>query len=773
MTQRARIDRPSGGMPSPTRRIPITVVASDWFESVSDASRQAFIPSSIAAGETVTLEDAVKVRIRPNRVPPLPGTRFLEQDSLSIQAEMPWLKRALPHFNYSRPIVIQYPAELREYSYLPSLAQGSTSRFTFEVSEYNISFISIGNHNHAQLFNKSAVALGSSTDPSREIQVVCSFPLEYGALQSNVEDWGDESIQDISTLDPMSAVSISQVLRILHQAQSHQHVNINLALYISEPSDVDVATDGGMTLIQQEDLRIQISSQHVYNARSAFLLVTNSDTTRLRVQAIKSLITNNLQMQMDEWNISLHGGFNYQAEEGEMSVLADYQGKSIIFLGNTFNFVNGKERRIPDFCDARTLAELGVRRTSYLIFGGLGGLTLDSLIKNFIFPVPCATTDLGDHALATGTFESKGAMIDSIKQTKLIGSSTAQIYTIPVKGRWYRFGKASTSYEARKLAGWLQQRLPQERFLVTTIDVPEEHGESATKQQAGEVERTHQEGPASQARSNLGKLAILHGSSHEASINATDEQSRDQIPVDGSAQALEQGPNSASASLGPFEAFMLVQILPVSMRIDILWTQHAAGTILPGTECSAKALENVSLSVIADINNEIWRHLHKAKWPNSMEFPQNLLDSRSFLRLHLPTLSTLLQHQRALSQEKPPEYVIEVLEYAEVSCFSQKKRQLACATVMPFLQRRRLLRKFLNSVINDFLHRNTYTKDEVAAFHSRARSRHSYRDSSRRDTSKTILTRLSELTKVSEHVFTHSHTTTANGVPRSTYCTAL
>lgn len=121
-------------MPSPNCRIPITLSPSAWFERVSGTGAEAFIPPSIEAGEVVTLADSIRVLIRANDIPPPPGTQFFEQDVLSVSAQMPWLNRTLPNFDYSCFINIQYPVALRGVDILASLAQGSTTRFTFEVS---------------------------------------------------------------------------------------------------------------------------------------------------------------------------------------------------------------------------------------------------------------------------------------------------------------------------------------------------------------------------------------------------------------------------------------------------------------------------------------------------------------------------------------------------------------------------------------------------------------------------------------------------------------
>ena len=128
-------------MPSPTCRIPIILNSSTWFEPVDGAQAQAFIPSSIGPGEVVTLEDSLKVFIRQNESPPAPGSQFLEQDVLSVSAYMPWLNRALPNFEHSCFVDIQYPVGIRSFDYLRSLAQGSDSCFTFEVRPVNVTLV--------------------------------------------------------------------------------------------------------------------------------------------------------------------------------------------------------------------------------------------------------------------------------------------------------------------------------------------------------------------------------------------------------------------------------------------------------------------------------------------------------------------------------------------------------------------------------------------------------------------------------------------------------
>ena len=120
-------------MPSPKRGVPISAVASKWFGPIAGDERQAFIPSSIMPNTAATLEGSIKVLICSPDEPPSPGEQFLTRERLTIQAKIPWLNRYIPHFGYSREIDIQYPVELRSFRFLPSMAQGSMTRFTFVV----------------------------------------------------------------------------------------------------------------------------------------------------------------------------------------------------------------------------------------------------------------------------------------------------------------------------------------------------------------------------------------------------------------------------------------------------------------------------------------------------------------------------------------------------------------------------------------------------------------------------------------------------------------
>src|SRR5271156_4254771 len=106
--------------------------------------------------------------------------------------------------------------------------------------------------------------------------------------------------QGVYSIPATESTPLQQVLRIFANAQSYQHVAFRLELYISNPlqrpSDDEDARDE-ITLIQLKDIRIQISSNYTYGTNSSFLLVTNSETTRHRMEAMRAFVNGELEME--------------------------------------------------------------------------------------------------------------------------------------------------------------------------------------------------------------------------------------------------------------------------------------------------------------------------------------------------------------------------------------------------------------------------------------------------------------------------------------------
>ena len=597
------------------------------------------------------------------------------------------------------------------------------------------------------------------TNNSRTVEVLRSFDEAFGHLQTDAGDWQEQTICDVPSVQSLESSQQSQRIRIFADAQSYRYVDIHIGLYLEDPlleASVNQDRVAEKSLIQQMILHIQIAAHHRYDPNSNFLLVTNSASTRSRVQAIRTFIHDDLKMQLDEWNISLYGGFQYPAEENQdqaVDVTAAYHGKSIIFLGEKFEFFGTSNRNIAGLCDARILAEASVRGTRCLFLGSSEDPQLRDLLKRLVFPLSRSMSEIAERMSRSQKFNSREDLFRSLMQSKSFSSLDLQVYAVPLNGRWYRLGRCNPVSEARRLAKYLQQRLPQERFLVApsediSVSEPEvDHPQIA--EQKG-LQKTLKPEQSKRAR---GGLAILHGASHGVSAMASE-------------------PIASTTYLPPFEALLLVQSLPISKRLDKIWKTSYSGDPETGPKMSEGATKCFLFSILLDIELEIQVFLNRATWPNCISFPKKADGALAFMDVHLPTLSKLLRHQHASYITRPPEQIIEILKYAETCSLPQKKRHIARALIVPLCQRRTELRKFLKSVIDTFLQRKSYNKDDIADFHRAAKSLHSYIDKERRETSKVLLKEISNFTKRTEHQHRRGRCTSSTAVPRTTYCTA-
>ncbi|ERF75585.1 hypothetical protein EPUS_04565 [Endocarpon pusillum Z07020] len=754
----------TGGMPSPTCPIPITAVASRWLAPVAGDAGRTFLPSSIAVQELVTLEGCIKVLIRRDEHPPACGSVFFQQDLLSIIATMPWLDRSLPYFSFRRAVDIQYPCELRNFETLASLAQGSTNKIAWEV------------------FNKSNKTLGHTAPSPRCIEVDASFPADYGALLSSTETWSDEVGQAVASISAREASHLEQVLRISPDAQSYQHVVFQLSLYISdphqEPSD-EAHTRDKVSLIQQKDITIQISSHYLHSSNSSFLLVTNSETTRHRAEAMQAFIHNELSMEIDLWNVDLYGGLQDRAEENRTreSVLTSYEGKTLLFLGDQFQFFRAGQRQITQLCDPRCLAQAALRETSCLFLGSSGHQGFESLTKALISPPSCRVSEIEQHIQASSRFLNVEEMTLSICQERVLGSSNLTTYVMPVQSRWYRLGKASPWSEAKKAVKYLRNHLPQERFLVSiispvTTDTIKHESSSQPFQ-----EKRNFKNFLSKKKSNAdwGSICVLQGVSHRASLVATEAQPLQQVQTSSPARQSAAGRNRilhshAASLLNPFEKFMIVSSLPNHKRVDIVWSQSTAeNTSQP--RHSQFIVDAAGLSILSKISTEISVLLHKAPWPDTITFPsRNAPQDKTFqiLDLHLPTLSSLLQHPHAKTVAVTiPSCILDILHFTLACTKPQKKRHVVRSALLPTSQRRRNLHTFLQQTFSTLLsgHESHASPEALEEFHKNTKSCHSRFKANKRNTSVLIIRRAAELVGKSEHAFKAGQKSGSDVVP--------
>jgi hypothetical protein len=632
------------------------------------------------------------------------------------------------------------------------------------------------------VFNKSNKTLGHTAPSPRSVEVDASLPADYGGLLSSTETWPDEVGQAVASISAREASRLEQVLRISLNAQSYQHFDFRLSLYISDPiqetSDED-NTRNKITLIQQKDIRIQISSHYSHSSDSSFLLVTNSETTRHRTEAMQAFVHDDLSMEIDMWNVDLYGGLQYHDEETRTreSVLTSYEGKTLLFLGDQFQFFRAGQRNITELCDPRCLAQAALRETSCLFLGSSAQQGFESLAKALISPPSCRVSEIERDAQASARFPSVEEMALSIRQERVLGSSNLATYITPVQSRWYRLGKASPRFEAKKAAKYLRKHLPQERFLVSTIspdriDIAKRESSSQTSQEKRSFKNFLSK---EKSDADWGSICVLQGVSHRAPLVATEAQSLQQVQTSSPMPQSASGRNRilhphAASQLNPFEKFMIVSSLPNHKRVDIIWSQ-------PSTETTSQPrhsrfiVDAAGLSILSKVGTEIRTLLHKAPWPDTIAFPSRKAPQDTtfqILDLHLPTLSSLLQHSHAKTATVIiPDCILDILHFILACTKPQKKRHVVRSDLLPISQRRRNLHTFLQRTFSTLLsaHESHASPEALKEFHKNAKSYHSRFEADKRNTSVLIIRRIAELVKKSEHAFKAGQKSGSDVVP--------
>ncbi|KAL9612033.1 MAG: hypothetical protein Q9167_003359 [Letrouitia subvulpina] len=728
-----------GGMPSPMCRIPIYVNPSKFILPTTGSDNCALIPSSIAPGTEVTLADSIKVLIRQSENPPAIGTQYFKQDQVSVKASMPWLNRDLPFFEFSRSVDIQYPIELRNLDFLSAMAPGSTSRSTYEV------------------YNKGSRALGSSTTSQRIVEVNIAIPEDTGALNSTEDTWASDVGVDIKEIRAESATELQQVIRISSDSPNDQQMVIRVDLYISVPLDqvADDEVQRDMQLVHQNDVHCQISSRHVFNPKSRFLLVTNSQVEQKGTQALLRFINNDLGVDADLWNVSLYGGLQYRPEASRgtsENVIRTYQGKSIIFLDNEFGFFGSGARTLAGLCDTAILSEACVRGTGLLFLGSANFNVFRSLSASVVQALASNIQHIPRILKPSSEFQSVEEFVSSVCQSRLLQSTETSIFTVPVSKLWYRSNKTVPAVTAKRLAKSLRQRFPQERFLVTTL----------------RPDNTSTEG----SQRDLGKVIILHGCPKQNILLAVESAAPNMTNIDafqssGSLNDSESISSLESPRLNLFEMFMIVSSLPSTTKCNIVWLRSAEITSSRCKRCSEVAQRAILLCLQRDINHEINLFLDSSAQLDTGQEPK-AKGSLRVLALHFPTLYHLFSHPTALTSEPIPEEVVDLLAYAEASVLPRKKRQVLQYHLTPFFCRRSQVHRFFVFVIDALLEHKAFTAATIRDFHNRVRKDiHSNWNRSKRDTTSVITAMCSEFTRKSNHAFTKGQLSSKDVVPKT------
>jgi hypothetical protein len=547
----------------------------------------------------------------------------------------------------------------------------------------------------------------------------------------------------VPAVNANSPAAMTQILCVAPNARPYRNIKVNLAMYISAPgsnpaADWDIAR---MQLIQSHDIEMQVAPGHVFKERSDVLVVTNAETQRDQFEAIQDFIKDELSLTMDIWNVNLYGGL-FQADEGKdderVNVLSLYHGKTIIFLGNKFNFYGLESTSVLDFCDKESLFEACAAGTSCLY---VGAISEQGKFKNLLFPISQRTSDILPSLAVTSWFEDASQLIRSFREQK---STTDRLYQLGVKKPWYRTRSSSISHAAKGLKNALQDRLPQERFWICPV-------ESAEPSRPGFV----------------GTLLVHCGLPQTSYIAATESKLFDDMRRQSSLRlpgTLGRTPTRTGrrrTTLDAYDQYSIVRALSIDHRIDTLW---CAGTQLESNTVRQDLLDLIGLSTQEELVREIRSFLSRCIWPNSINLKAKVVQS---LSTHLPGISTLLEHPAAKSPEQAPPRIFDLLYFALAACKPQKKRHAAKQMFLPFGHRGSQLHYVLAARFEQMLTRKGTKPEALDAFRKQADSLHSSFSSAKRNTSEVLAEDMSKVTGKSTHFLTTGRISIADVYPRT------
>lgn len=538
-------------------------------------------------------------------------------------------------------------------------------------------------------------------------------------------------------------MAMTQLLHVASNARPYKTIKVNLALYISAAGSTPSANwdIAKMQLIQSHDVEMQVAPGHVFKEKSDILIVTNADTRRDHFEAIQDFITDKLSLTTDIWNVNLYGGLFQADESGDderVNVLSLYHGKTVIFLGNKFDFYGLESKSVLDFCDAESLFEACLAGASCLY---LGAISDQEKFKNLLFPMSQRISEVLPSLPGTSWFEDASQLIQSMKEQKSTDDRTHQL---GVKKCWYRTRTSSISRAAKGLRNAFQDHLPQERFWICPV-------KSAEPSRPGVV----------------GTLLVHRGlpqSSYAAVTESSlfaDQRRQSSLRLLGPLGRAPTKLGRQRTQLDAYDQYTIVRALSVHQRVDMLWR---AGTQLETKTMRDDLMLLIALSTQEELVQEIRSFLSRSSWPNSIDLKAKAGQS---LSTHLPGITALLEHPAAKSAEPAPPAIFHLLYFALAACRPQTNRQAMKQILIPFGHRGSQLHSELAARFEQLLTRKDTQPTAVRDFHKQAASLHSTFRCAKRDTLAMVAEDVSIATHKTTHFLAHGRVSIADVYPRT------
>lgn len=726
-----------GGMPSPARQPILEVIPSDYLLPVPSNAGRALIPT-VLAGQTITLPGSIKVMIQEPDVPIMGGFAFKKTINVALKATMPGINRRLDHFDIEKAIDIQYPLELEYPDILRTVAQGSENKISMKIN------------------NKGSRGFGTATSSPRRAEIRISIPAETGSLRVSSGTWASQITAELGQIDPMADIKVVKTAKISHKAKDHTYSKIRIEFYISNPNLTPTTRQRSAStqrITQSFVLKIQVAATHIYDEDAGILVVTNEETPADQFEAIGHFIRKDLGLKMDVWNVSLYGGLTQHdqspaAEDiNPRSILNEYRGKTIIFLGNKFEHFGLKDQTIFELCESQIMATECFSGSSCLVLGSTASTAhRDKWLKTSVFPVSHRISEVSERVTESSKFNNKTQLVESICEQMTTAGTRPGAYQIECIPRWYFGGARMTvKRQAKEVRSYLRTKLPQERFLVCAV--------------APRVGRTE---------TFPGYVAVWHGLPSKGIMFTTEPK-----PL--------QKERGQPPKLHPFDAFNVVCALPYTLRIRLLCnfdaessqdaTEEDEGSNSVLSHESAypdTVLDTIQFSLEENISAEIRNYLRQGSFMNDIVLGADN-DPCGDIRIHLPCLDTVLLQFEA--SDRVSERTLDVINTAMTATKPQSMGQVARSLTLPFGQRRAQLKSYLMKRVDALLREKGYSDDALKAFHSSVRTRHSSFDGKKRDVSRIVEERNRKFTRLSTHEYRKGRQTAQKVVPQTQLCT--
>jgi hypothetical protein len=315
---------------------------------------------------------------------------------------------------------------------------------------------------------------------------------------------------------------------------------LSLELLLSEPghdenrfSDIGIHEHEGVKLrsIMAYPMEMQISGVYSYNSSSLFLLVVNSQTPNSAIHQIIDFIRNQLNLQLDIFNLSVGGSFTDPGTNN--NVLSRYTGKSIIVFGNKFPYFNMGTSSAFELLDPWLACKLAACDTHFHFAGATNNFeSMRAWATMSTFPVHSDGESNTGESIHSETLKELATTLHS--SASPAARTAFPIHSIMSKKSTFGSPDSALASATQKTARSLNEKFPLRKFAVI-----------------GD--------PSTRTASMPGRVTIREGFPKTASISVS---------------LLEYSPDDGE--LHDYQKYMIIATLPFHARACMFWNMAGA-----------------------------------------------------------------------------------------------------------------------------------------------------------------------------------------------------